>query len=141
MLFVFIQYNVSIYAILHNEYWFITWKIYQNSSASKLYLYMARELDSCFNRQQIMKTLVSSIVKIYILCLINMHYFGMWIVGKEPKAKGFLVSENSYWIPAISNYFLLGIYIYGHHGNFWNVKLSKQYSSSWIGEIENGKKR
>ena len=73
-----------------------------------------------------MKTLVSSIVKIYILCLINMHYFGMWIVGKEPKAKGFLVAEDSYWIPAILNYFLL--YICGHHGNFWNVKLSKQYS-------------
>ena len=36
-----------------------------------------------------MKTLVSSIVKIYILCLINIYYFEIWIVGKEPKAKGF----------------------------------------------------
>ena len=80
MLFVFIQYNVSIYAILHNEYWFITWKIYQNSSASKLYLYMVRELDSCFNRQQIMKTSVFSIAEIYILCLINMYCFGMGIL-------------------------------------------------------------
>ena len=80
MLFVFIQYNVSIHAILHNEYWFITWKIYQNSSASKLYLYMVRELDSCFNRQQIMKTSVFSIAEIYILCLINMYCFGMGIL-------------------------------------------------------------
>ena len=41
---------------------------------------MVRELDSCFNRQQIMKTSVFSIAEIYILCLINMYCFGMGIL-------------------------------------------------------------